>query len=314
MNIKDVISRDIDIPTSMVDKALSLARQQVKKFIIKKRNGDDRVVVQPSKKLKTIQYWLIINVFEKMAIHTAAVAYRDGKSILDNAILHKGNRFFLKLDFKDFFPSIKYSDLILRVILWHNQEKPEWVLDESAQQLIRLSCFFHGDALAVGYPTSPIISNIVMLDFDIAVSKLISDREKFGDVIYTRYADDLIFSTNKQAVSHLLLNAVSTLISNTKSPNIQLNLSKTKIGSSTGGTASVTGLKMCSDGHITIHRNQKDHIRLLLSLYRKGQLKSDEYDSLLGHLAYVHYVDSAFYTKLQNKYFKEIAELRLQQA
>jgi hypothetical protein len=310
MNIKDVISRDIDVPTSMIDEAIIHARQQVKKFRIPKRNGEERIVVQPSKKLKTIQYWLIINIFEKMAMHDAAVAYREGKSILDNAELHKENRFFLKLDFKDFFPSVKFSDLMPRVIQWHSEQNPEWTLDGYVQELIRLSCFFHGDALAIGYPSSPIISNLVMLDFDTSVSNLISDQKKFGDMTYTRYADDLVFSTNKQGISHILLKEISGLIANTKSPNITLNTTKTKIGSSSGGTASVTGLKICNDGHITIHRNQKDHIRLLLSLYRKGALSTKDYDSLLGHLAYVFHVDSAFYTKLQNKYFKEITELR----
>lgn len=310
MNIKDVISRDIDVPISMIDKAIALARQQVKKFTIPKKNGENRLVVQPSKKLKTIQYWLIINIFEKMAIHDAAIAYRDGKSIFDNAQLHKDNRFFVKLDFKDFFPSLKFSDLIPRVIQWHSENNPEWPLDEYAYELIRLSCFFHGDALAVGYPSSPIISNLVMIDFDASVSTLINDKKKYGDMVYTRYADDLVFSSNKQGISHILLKEISNLISISKSPILTLNTKKTKIGSSSGGTASVTGLKICNDGHITIHRKQKDHIRLLLSLYKKGTLSTGEHKSLLGHLAYAFHVDSAFYTKLQSKYFKEITELR----
>jgi hypothetical protein len=310
MNIKDVIARDIDIPESMIKDSISLARQQVKKFEILKRDGNFRVIYQPSKKLKTIQYWLIINIFEKMDIHNVAVAYRDKISILDNAKLHKDNQFFLKVDLKNFFPSITYSDLIPKISAWHANAQPDWVLDDSAKDLIRLSCFFHGDTLPVGYPSSPIISNLVMIDFDIALSKIISDKKKYGDVIYTRYADDLILSTNKKGACRSLLSKVLTLIENTKSPNIEVNFTKTKIGSSSGGSASVTGLKICSNGHITIHRNQKDHIRLLLSLYKKGDLDPNEYLSLLGHLAYIHHVDSAFYSKLQSKYFKEIAELR----
>ena len=310
MSIKEVISGDIDVPVSMIDSALLHARQQVKRFAIPKRNGEHRIVVQPSKKLKTIQYWLIINIFEKMAVHDAAIAYRDGKSILDNAKLHRENRFFLKLDFKDFFPSIKFSDLIPRIIDWHNDQNLDWDLDADAKELIRLACFYHGDALAVGYPSSPVISNLVMIDFDTSVSALVSDKNKYGEMVYTRYADDLVFSTNKQGVSQILLTAITSLVSIIKSPNIALNTTKTKIGSSSGGTASVTGLKICNDGHITIHRNQKDHIRLLLSLYRKGALSTGDHDSLLGHLAYALHVDSAFYTKLQSKYFKEITELR----
>ena len=67
---------------------------------------------------------------------------------------------------------------------------------------------------------------------------------------------------------------------------------------------------MCNDGHITIHRKQKDHIRLLCGLYKKGLLDVKEQSSLLGHLAYIHHVAPEFYSKLQKKYFKEITDLR----
>lgn len=310
MKIKDLISSDINIPITMIEEALSVARIHVKRFYLEKRNGAKRLILQPSKKLKTIQYWLIINVFEKLTVHDVAIAYRKNISILDNAILHKNNRFFLKIDLKDFFPSIKYLDLIPKIREWHTKDKPAWLLDEEAENLIRLACFYKGDILAVGYPSSPIISNIVMLDFDITILKLINNKNQFGDVVYTRYADDLVFSTNKAGACGLLLKEVSGLISSTSSPNIVLNKTKTKIGSSSGGTASVTGLKICNEGHITIHRKQKDHIRLLLGLYSKGMLRTEEYISLVGHLSYVRYVDSNFYTKLQNKYFKEITKLK----
>lgn len=311
MNIKAIISKEVNIPVSMIDDALASARVEVKKTYITKRNGKKRLILQPSKKLKTIQYWLIINIFRKMAVHEAAIAYRDGISIFHNASKHKSNQFFLKLDLENFFPSIKFIDLMPKIEEWHNKEKPEWLLNEDAIMLIRQSCFYTMDSLAVGYPSSPIISNLVMFEFDTNLLKLVSNEDKFGKVIYTRYADDLIFSTNKKGVSDLLLKEVSKLILDTTSPNIVLNESKTKIGSSTGGSASVTGLKICDGERITIHRNQKDHIRLLLSLYRKEKLNNEEYSSLLGHLSYIQYVDSSFYTKLQNKYFREIAELRL---
>lgn len=310
MDIKELISREIDIPIEMIDSALSLSRSEFKKCYINKRNGGKRLIIQPSKKLKTIQYWIILNILKKLNVHNVATAYRDKKSILDNANEHKKNKYFLKVDLQDFFPSIKYIDLLTKIEKWHEEAKPEWPLDKDAKELIRLSCFFLNDSLAVGYPSSPIISNIVMYEFDVALSKLISDKKKFGSVTYTRYADDLTLSTNKKDVSNELLKGVSELIINTTSPNIVINNSKTKIGSCTGGTASVTGLKICQDERITIHRNQKDHIRLLLSLYKKNMLKADDYNHLLGHLSYVHFVDSAFYTKLQNKYFKEISKLR----
>lgn len=157
-----------------------------------------------------------------------------------------------------------------------------------------------------------------MYPVDLAIKEEIKE-EKYGKMLYTRYADDLIFSTDKKGECRIFLKELRRIIKGIKSPKIEINECKTNTYSSSAGSAIVTGLRIANDGHITIHKKQKDHIRLLLSLYKKGILKNDDYDSykkgivkhdnyfsLLGYLAYVRYVDSAFYSKIQHKYFKEI--------
>lgn len=309
MSIRDAIIEDFGVPHSLVEEALKDARIYVKTFEIPKKSGGVRKIYHPSKKLKTIQYWLIKNVFAKLPVHDCAVAYKEGVSILHNAKVHKCNRYFLKLDLKDFFPSIKYSDIIPIIDEWYKGVSVNWSLGFDDKELIRISCFYKEDRLAIGYPSSPVISNAVMYQFDLNVEGIVSSGN-FGNVIYTRYADDLVFSTDKKGGCKSLKKEIEYVIYKHKSPDISLNPSKTRLGSSTGGTASVTGLKMCSDGHITIQRKQKDHIRLLLSLYAKGVLKKDEYRSLLGHLAYCHYMAPAFYSKISQKYFNQIHEIR----
>ncbi|WP_115717623.1 retron St85 family RNA-directed DNA polymerase [Gallaecimonas mangrovi] len=309
MHIKKAIANDLSIPDGLIDEAISVARAHVKIFHIQKRSGGSREICHPSKKLKTLQYWLIHSVFSQMQVHDASMAYRDGVSILHNAEKHRSNRFFLKMDLENFFHSISFEDFIPILRSWHRKSNPKWILDAECEDMIRRICFYKNDRLAIGYPSSPIISNIVMNEFDSKVSTLISDR-KYGKVIYTRYADDLVLSTDKKGACSEIIKEIINLIQGTSSPNISVNHSKTKLGSSTGGSASVTGLKICSGGHITIHRKQKDHIRLLLSLYRKGKLEQEEENSLLGHLSYCHYVAPDFYTKLSKKYFKEIYDLR----
>ncbi|MGB5064170.1 MAG: retron St85 family RNA-directed DNA polymerase [Candidatus Competibacter sp.] len=310
MNIRECIARDISIPEALIDEAISVARAHVKIFHIKKKSGGSRKIFHPSKKLKTIQYWLIHSVFKRMTIHDAAMAYRNDISILHNAQLHRSNRFFLKMDLENFFPSISFYDLKPLLNHWHKSANPDWDLDPEAEDLIRNVCFYENDRLAIGYPSSPIISNIAMREFDSKAVALITNH-RFGKVIYTRYADDLVFSTDIKGVCSEIKHQIENLIANTNSPDIKVNNVKTKIGSSTGGSASVTGLKICPNGHITIHRNQKDHIRLLLSLYKKGVLNEDDQRSLLGNLSYCHYVAPDFYTKISKKYFKEIHELRV---
>ena len=310
MDIKEKISTDLVIPSDLVDEAVTVSRSQVKKFPIKKKDGTSRAIYQPAKKVKTIQYWLIANIFDKLPVHPSSAAYIKGKSILSNANRHRKNRYFLKMDFKNFFPSIKWSDLEPIITTWHETATLDWELTNDAKNLIRRTCFYLNDSLPIGYPSSPIISNIVMYAIDDEIKHLLSKREKYGNAIYTRYADDLVISTDKKYVCSDIYDVISELIRKTHSPKLSLNYKKTKLGSSASGSALVTGLRISTNGHITIHRKQKDHIRLLLALYKKKKLKQNEQMSLLGHLAYVRHVAPQFYSKLQNKYFKEIIELK----
>ncbi len=214
------------------------------------------------------------------------------------------------MDFRNFFPSIKWRDLEPIINEWHKKSSLDWELTDYAKRLIRLSCFDSNDSLPIGYPSSPVISNVVMFGLDKKIENILDNRGKYGRAIYTRYADDLVISTDKKNVCNEIRIAVSKLIDKSISPKLLLNLEKTKMGSSTSGSAIVTGLRLSANGHITIHRKQKDHIRLLLSLYKKQQLNKDEEASLLGHLAYVRYVAPQFYSKLQIKYFNEIRRLK----
>jgi len=274
-----------------------------------KRKGGYRVICQPSAKLKTLQYWVIKNICNYLPVDKSAYAYIDGVSILHNALFHASNKYFLKVDLKDFFPSISFDDFIKIVRDWYENNQPVWELDKNSESILKKVCFDEKGFLPIGYPSSPSISNAVMYPVDLVIKKEIEEG-KYGKMLYTRYADDLIFSTDKKGVCRIFLRELSRIIKDIKSPKIEINRYKTNICSSTAGSAIVTGLRIANDGHITIHKKQKDHIRLLLSLYKKGILKRDDYSSLLGYLAYVRYVDSAFYSKIQHKFFKEIDSLR----
>jgi len=149
-----------------------------------------------------------------------------------------------------------------------------------------------------------------MYNFDSQiVSELNSNKLKFGNVVYTRYADDFIFSTEKKDSSNEIYKLVELLIKRLKSPKFIINPEKTRFSSSSGGSAFLTGLRICHDGHVTIHRKYKDHVRLLLSLFKKKILKPEELVSLRGHISYIKHVDPIFYNKLQRKYFEILKEL-----
>jgi len=308
MQLIQDIAEDLNAPVEMLYEALRNSRKQVKHIKMEKRNGAIRVVYQPSKKTKILQYWLINSVFQNMPIHPAATAFLVNKSIKTNALRHKKGRYFLKLDIKDFFPSIRFADFSPLVSSWLNEGNRE-IDEKELLEIIRLTCFYIEDRLPVGYPSSPIISNVIMNDFDSQLAKLFSDAEKYGSVEYTRYADDMTFSTDLKGACNRIKILVEKKLKEMGSPKFELNDSKTCFVSSSGGSALVTGLRVCHDGHITIHRRYKDKIRLMLSLYSKGSLNEKEIPSLKGHLSYIHHVDGRFYTKLQAKYFTIIREI-----
>jgi hypothetical protein len=273
MNIKEKISIDINVQISLIDEAINNAHKQIKKFRIPKRKGGYRVICQPSAKLKTLQYWVIKNICNYLPVDKSAYAYIDGVSILHNALFHASNKYFLKVDLKDFFPSISFDDFIKIVRDWYENNQPVWELDKNSESILKKVCFDEKGFLPIGYPSSPSISNAVMYPVDLVIKKEIEEG-KYGKMLYTRYADDLIFSTDKKGECRNFLKELRRIIKDVKSPKIKINESKTNICSSSAGSAIVTGLRIANDSHITIHKKQKDHIRLLLSLYKKGILKN----------------------------------------
>lgn len=309
MRIEDAVVADLNVPDTLIKEAIELARVRVKRFAIPKKSGGHREIYHPSKKLKVLQYWIMRKVLTEMPVHDAAMAYREGTSILHNAEAHADNRFFLKMDLKDFFPSIRFQDFLPYLEQWHMSTRPTWALDDNAKKFINEACFYKQDRLAIGYPSSPLISNIVMHEFDTRISGEIASGE-YGTVVYTRYADDMVFSTNQTGACREIYKAAEGVIKTIKAPRLKINTDKTRFGSSTEGTAAVTGLRICMDGHITINRKLKDHVRLMLSLFKKGKLPADEVSSLAGHLAYCRYVAPQFYSGLSKKYFEEIHRIR----
>jgi RNA-directed DNA polymerase len=82
-----------------------------KKYYIKKSDGSDREIKQPTSNLKAVQAWILRNVLDKLEPTIYATAYIKGKNIMDNVIPHSGNRYFIILDIKDFFPSISIKNV-----------------------------------------------------------------------------------------------------------------------------------------------------------------------------------------------------------
>jgi hypothetical protein len=165
-------------------------------FQIPKRNGGQRTIAAPSDSLKLLQRKLSdllqdcldeINT-AKQRKDRAAHGFKRKRSIITNARQHRHRRWVFNLDLEDFFPSINFGRV--RGFLLKNRD---FALHESAATVIaQIAC--HNHVLPQGSPCSPIISNLVAHILDI---RLVDLASKVG-CTYSRYADDLTFSTNKK--------------------------------------------------------------------------------------------------------------------
>ena len=173
-------------------KLIHLSATSYKKYKIPKKNGRGmRQICQPSKETKMLQYYLLDNVFATMPIHPSAFGYVKGKAspLRKNAEMHRSYKYSVHLDYTDFFPSIVPSDLL---------DTPNFEgFTSEDKEIIEKICFMSDKddlCLTIGAPVSPIISNIVMYEIDVDFDHCAND---FGGV-YTRYADDLWYSSNNQ--------------------------------------------------------------------------------------------------------------------
>jgi RNA-directed DNA polymerase len=163
--------------------------QRYKKFNLKKKSGGLREIVAPISTLKILQrklnYILSLVYKPRLSVH----GFAKGRSILSNARSHARKKVVLNLDLQDFFPSIHIG----RVIGLFKAE-PFGFSKEIAILLAQICCF--EGKLPQGAPTSPIIANMICLGMDTELQTL----AKHHHCVYTRYADDMSFSTTAKSL------------------------------------------------------------------------------------------------------------------
>ncbi len=143
-------------------------------FKLKKRTGGFREINVPFPSLLDCQYWIYYNILLKIPIHRCSHGFSKNKSIVTNARIHLNQNNVLKIDLKNFFPSIE----IQRVIhVFKMVGYPNII----AYYLASLCCF--EECLPQGAPTSPYLCNLVSTKLD---TRLFSFAKKFN-LRYTRY-------------------------------------------------------------------------------------------------------------------------------
>ena len=171
-------------------------------FSISKKSGGSRTISSPIPKLKHVQARLAehltkclheIEIAEKVKPScTLSHGFKPRLSIAKNAKNHVGRRWVLNVDLADFFPSINFG----RVRGFFIKNKYFLMDHATATLLAQIIC--HNNSLPQGAPTSPVVSNLIASNLDISLNRL----AKRHRCTYTRYVDDLTFSTSRQAFSN----------------------------------------------------------------------------------------------------------------
>jgi retron-type reverse transcriptase len=273
-----------------------------KVYEIPKRNSKKtRTIAHPSKELKFIQRTLVEYLSRVLPIHEAAFAYKKGVGIKDNAKQHAESKYLLKMDFKDFFPSITPT-------LFFNVAKAHGIEFNKKDRMVLTGLLFwkpkstDGLVLSIGAPTSPLISNFVMYTFD----QRITDECFNKKITYTRYADDITFSTRIKNTLFELPLIISTLLTETVE-GIVINSEKT-IFTSRAHNRHVTGVTLTNEGGLSIGRERKRLISSMIHKSKFNKLSTEDASNLLGLISYAAHIEPEFHDRMIKKYGIDILQ------
>ncbi len=164
----------------------STSYQKYTTFTIPKRSGGQREIKAPISSIKILQRKLN-NILQQVYKHREPVhSYIYKHNVVSNARRHVNKKWVLNVDLMNFFPTISFQRIRGMFI-----SKP-YLLGEGAATVLAQLCCCDG-FLPQGAPTSPIISNIICSKLDSEIGRLAQQHK----CLYTRYADDLTFSTNE---------------------------------------------------------------------------------------------------------------------
>jgi RNA-directed DNA polymerase len=154
---------------------------------------------------KEVQKSLLSNYLNEIPLNNSAIAFRKNKSYLNFLEPHKNSFYFVRLDITNFFHSISKNLIIDRF----SDDFDDVYLDDNDKQklidgfinLISYQIPLESDnkkfceevVLPIGFKTSPVISNIVFRKIDILIQNYCTSHQ----ITYTRYADDMLFSSSK---------------------------------------------------------------------------------------------------------------------
>jgi RNA-directed DNA polymerase len=288
-----------------------------RRFYIAKKTGGKRLISAPMPRLKEAQYWILVNILEKIVLNDKAHGFVPKRSIVTNAQPHVKAELVINIDLKDFFPSIHYPRVkglfqsfgyseqlsTLLGLICTEPDCDQIELDGTTYYVAGTERF-----LPQGAPTSPAITNIICRKLD---SRLTGITTRLG-FNYTRYADDLTFSASGEATTKVktLLGFIRKIV---KEEGLMIHPQKFRVLRK-GSRKEVTGLVV--NDKPGVNAKELDRFRALLYQIEKDKTLQGKHwknsphllASMKGYASYVAMVDPVKGKSLVERTNKILAE------
>lgn len=298
----------LDIPVGKLTYILYVkeVNNYYKSFEIPKKTGGTREINAPHGDLKRLQRRLaeILQKYHNELIDNGQIknyvshAFEQDKSIITNAKIHRNKRYILNVDLENFFNSFHFG----RVRGFFIKDKHFLLSEEVATIIAQLTCY--NGSLPQGAPTSPIITNLICNILDSKIVKLAKQYR----VDYSRYADDLSFSTNDNRFITNYAKFMDELNEIITYAGFSINAKKTRL-TYKQSRQEVTGLVVNRKVGV-VKEFCKETRAMADSLYRRGNFSINESDGCInqleGRFAFINQVD-----KYNNKLAKKQINCRI---
>lgn len=217
------------------------------------------------------------------------------RNTLTNAKQHLNKKYIFKIDVENFFSSIKIES-IKEVFI-------KLGCNNKSSELFSQLCSYN-NVLKEGFNTSPMIANLYCFDLD---KELISLSNKYN-VEYTRYSDDITFSSNENNFPQ-----ISELESLLNKYDLKLNKNKT-LFLKKGQSQYVTGLSISNESYPRVPRKMKRKIRQ--DLYQLEKYFWDKHHTeiiykirqVYGKIVYTIGIEKELGKKYKNKFIEIISK------
>ena len=277
--------------------------EHYKEFKIPKKTHGFRTINAPDDILKPKMTKVAKILSDELQIlaHDSAWAYVKGRDVITAMKEHQKNnsRWFLKLDLKDFFGSCSVDFIVGQL----EKIYPFAVYPSTMPEVIANFATLNG-GLPQGTPLSPMLTNLIMVEIDYKINRLIYDLTQEAGLfkqhyVYTRYADDIIISAKNNFKYDIIIEAIDNLLEDTP---LTINREKVRYGSSSGRNWNL-GIMYNKDNELTIGYREKQKLKVTIYNYiHDGLWPLEDLRWLLGKLNWLHNVQPDYFEGLMNYY------------